>query len=481
MNLSGFRGGNSLSTRSIMLRSTLVLLSFMAGFTTLRAQERILIEQTDSLKSTVIEGQRVNRLIGNVVIRDRDRVFKSDSAYHYASLNTIKAWGSIHITSDKERIWADSMRYDANTDTGYLTGRVVIAQDSLTLFSAKVNHDFSKKISEFPAVLQLVDPNSLLKANQGYYYHEPDSAVFTGNIQLADTSAYLEGDSLLFKRLSKTFWMKGNIYAEDLKDSIRVWGKEVVGDSTGYKKISGKALIEKRTSASDTTFIKASEIEYLRKGDNYHVYAHQVAEVWNKDFSATADTILFENDVQRIRLMNLSKIWHQSLQLSAPLQELYVTDTSLDSLYSYKQPFFSFQDSLTGRIHQLRGDRILVYFDSSKVEQMNVSSKTELLYFPTNEDDQADGAILLRLEQLNIRFTENEIDVIEGNRAVDGEVYEEASKPASMKLEGFQWDPELRPLRPAQKPEPRWIKPSRSTYPIRLPQGYLNYLKQVNR
>jgi len=441
------------------------------------AQDRLLIEQTDSLRNLIIDGQRVNRLIGNVVIRDRDRVFRSDSAYHYANLNTVKAWGGIQITSTSDRIWADSIRYDANIDTGFLIGRVVIAQDSVTLFSTKAKHDFANKISEFPNELQLVDPKSLLKANKGFYFHEADSAVFVGNIQLADSSSYLEGDSLIYKRLTKSFWMKGNIYAEDLRDSIRVRGNQVVGDSTGYKKISGLALIEKFTSSSDTTFIQASEIEYLRKGEHYHVYANKAAEVWNKDFSALADTIRFENDIQRIRLLHLSKIWHKYLQLSAPLQEIYVTDVTLDSLYSYKKPFFSMQDSISGRIHQLRGERMSVYFDSSRVRQMIVPTKTELLYFPTTSENQADGAILIRLESLNIQFIDNEIDTIEGVRAVDGEVYEEASKPESMRLDGFMWDPELRPSRPAQKPKPRWNKPDRSTYPIRLPPGYLQSLK----
>ncbi len=442
--------------------------------------DRISIERTDSLRSFASEGIRVNRLIGNVRLRDRDRVFESDSAYHFPDLDRIEAWGNLRITGSNETIWADELEYTAADDTGRLNGRVVIEQDSLTLFSTSAVYDFTNEIARFPRSLELKDQTSILLADSGIFYNQNDSAVFVGNVQLSDSTSYLEGDTLRYKRDAGRFWMSGTIYGENRADSIRFRGSDVYGDSTGYKKVTGESLIEKLSGQKpDTTYINAGVLEYFRLGDSYRVDAFRNATVFNANYSARADSILYVDSTSTVSLRSNSRIWQDRLQLSSVRQTIYLNGSDVDSLLADNRPFAVMADSLTGRLHQLTGSSIIARFDSSQVRQIDIPSDTQLLYFPTDDNDEPDGAILVRIGSMSIYFVDGELDQIFGVDTPDGEVYEEADGIEQMRLDGYTYEPELRPLRPTQRPEPRLRIPDWEKVRFEHPPLYTRHLRGV--
>jgi len=442
--------------------------------------ERISIEKTDSLRSFTNGGIRVNRLIGNVRLRDRDRIFESDSAYHFPDLDRIEAWGNLRISGISQIIWADTLEYTAADDTGRLNGRVVIEQDSLTLFSSSATYNFTNEIARFPQRLELKDLKSILLADSGIFYNKLDSAVFVGSVQLADSSSYLEGDTLRYRRDAGRFWMTGNIYGENREDSIRFRGSYVFGDSTGYKKVTGFSVIEKLSGTKpDTTYIEAGALEYFRLGESYRVEAYENAAVFNINYSARADSIQYVDSTSTISLSGNSRLWQDRLQLSATRQMIFLSGSDVDSLLAQESPFAVLEDSLTGRLHQLMGLSITALFDSSKVKQIDIPAQTQLLYFPTNDTDQPDGAIKVRIESMSIYFIDGELDQLFGLDSPDGEVYEEEPGVDQMRLEGFKYEPELRPLRPLQRPEPRFIIPQRSELRFKHPPLYTQYLLHI--
>jgi lipopolysaccharide export system protein LptA len=462
------------------LLPAVIAIVMIPGLITAQDGERITIERTDSLRSFVSEGLRVNRLIGNVRLRDRDRVFESDSAYHFPDLDRIEAWGNLRISGNNETIWADVLEYTADDDTGRLRGRVVIEQDSITLFSTTAVYDFTNEIARFPNQLELRDLKSILLADSGIFYNQNDSAVFVGNVQLADSSSYLEGDTLRYKRDIGSFWMSGEIFGENRSDSIRFRGAYVFGDSTGYKKVTGGSMIEKLSgSQPDTTYIHAGIVEYFRTGKSYRVDAYEDATVFNNNYSARADSILYVDSTSTVSIMGNARIWQDRLQLSAQKQLIFLTDSDVDSLFAEIRPFAVLEDSTTGRLHQLTGSMIVVRFDSSNVKQIDIPSQTELLYFPSNDQNQPDGAIMVRIGSMSIYFVDGELDQIFGIDAPDGEVYDEEPGVESMKLEGFQYEPELRPLRPLQRPEPRLTIPVRTDERFPHPPLYRRHLQQI--
>jgi lipopolysaccharide assembly outer membrane protein LptD (OstA) len=56
------------------------------------------------------------RLISNVIFRHRNTVMYCDSAYYYASENSLEAFKNVHINQgDSVQIYGDYLYYDGNT------------------------------------------------------------------------------------------------------------------------------------------------------------------------------------------------------------------------------------------------------------------------------------------------------------------------------------------------------------------------------
>ncbi|NGP76882.1 LysM peptidoglycan-binding domain-containing protein [Balneolaceae bacterium YR4-1] len=235
------------------LRSALLLLVLLSLFTSARAQ--ILLDSLDAdlFVTETIDGQRVQKMLGNayIISLEEDIEIFSDSIYRYINLNEIRAYGNIQINTENEKIWSDSLVYFTDIDFTQLRGRVIIEADSTTLFGSSVDYRFSNKVAHFIDNIRLEDPEGILTANSGFYYREADSAVFRGQVQLRDTTQYIEGDSLFSNRGEKYYEMYGEIFAVDGDNNSTLKGDYLEADASGRRLLRGNAWL--KNISEDTT------------------------------------------------------------------------------------------------------------------------------------------------------------------------------------------------------------------------------------
>ncbi|MDZ7680737.1 MAG: OstA-like protein [Fodinibius sp.] len=111
--------------------------------------------------------------------------------------------------------------------------------DSTTLFGNSVDYRFSTKVAHFLDEIRLEDQRGTLLANSGFYYREADSAEFRGQVQLADSLQYLEGDSLFSNRSNEYYELYGDIYGNDRENNSMIQGNYLESDSTGRRLLRG--------------------------------------------------------------------------------------------------------------------------------------------------------------------------------------------------------------------------------------------------
>lgn len=85
--------------------------------TTARAQKRVQLEHADKLKGArSADGERFDRLLGNVVLIQNRTTIYCDSAYLYKKRNFVEAFGKVRITEgDSVTITGRKLEYDGNT------------------------------------------------------------------------------------------------------------------------------------------------------------------------------------------------------------------------------------------------------------------------------------------------------------------------------------------------------------------------------
>lgn len=452
------------------------------------AQNQVNIIEADQIQGGSYQGQRVQKILGNVHLRSKNLEMFCDSAYKYVNKSEIRAFGNIQVNTETEKIWADSLTYFTDVDFSQLRGRVIIEADSTTLFGNKVDYRFSTKIAHFIDEIRLEDQRGTLLANSGFYYRKADSAVFRGKVQLADSLQYLEGDSLFSNRQTDYYELYGDIYGHDRENESMIQGNYLEADSTGRRLLTGREAwlksFESDTTDStqaDTTHIRAKKIlsleERSHRDTSAIVFGYDSVRIWSPNFSSVSDTSKYNNKTDTFELWSKAKAWYQQVQLSGPYIQAKLKDGDIDSLKSYPQPFSVQQDTAIDRLNQITGDTLHADFEEGSLNQIYVFGNSHLLRFTKNDQDKPDGAVDLTAPNIRIFFEDGELVEMKAMGPVNGSYLPESEKTAKRRLDGFTWNPKLRPQRP-KKPMQRRFPPITNDLFFELPQRYIEHLKE---
>jgi hypothetical protein len=519
--------------------SIILFLLFVVVFPAqLSAQNQVQIVRADSIVGGNFQGAPVQKILGDIHLRTEELNMFADSAYKFSQQDLVKAFGNIEIDTQEEIIWTDTLTYYTDIDFSELRGRVIIETDSTTLFGNSVDYRFTNRVAHFTDNIRLEDAQGTLIANSGFYFRRADSATFRGQVQLRDSLQYVEGDSLFSNRKSKYYELHGKVFADDPENKSMLKGDYLEADSTGRRLLKGNAWLKNykedsstsgaaetdslqnnvadstsqfkpdslralrpdsvltapdsiqtarsdtaQTSQPDTTHIRAARILSLpnrtAQDTTTTIKAYENVRIWSPDFSSLSDSTRYKSQVQTFELWSNAKAWNKKTQLTGPYIWVQLEDGDIKQLDSYPNPFSVQQDTVINRLNQIKGDTLEATFETGQLSLIRVYPNSHLLRF-TQENGKPDGALDLTAPVTLIHFENGELVELESlgkEGSIDGNYLPESEQIADRKLDGFSWNPELRPQEPTEIMKPRF-PPIPKEPPFKLPRRYLNHLGQ---
>lgn len=442
-----------------------------------QAQNRVNILDADRAEGAVVDGQFVRKLLGNVILETEQMVMEADSVYDFSDQNMLHAF-NIQIETESEMIWADTLYYNTLTDYSELRGRVIVQSENNTVFSENMDAALALELIIFSDPVRFEDERGTLLAESGLYYQDVDSAAFRGNVQLADSTQYLESDSLFMNRQNDLYELHGRVYAEDYEDNVLFTGDYLYADSTGYRLLTGDDawLMELSENEADTTHLLAKKIELLETDTTSTMDAFEDVRIWSTKFSAIADTALYRDHEEKFILRSNPKLWQKNIQLTGPVIEAHLENGDIRFLSSYPRPIAVQEDTVTGRLHQMAGDTLHAFFSDGVVERIVVFDESEIIFHQRDENEEPDGLIeLVAQGSSTMYFNEGEFDFFKAERNIDGSYLPESPENVNRQLDNFSWNPEQKPRRPMiQIPRLPAIPEER---PFELPPRYVRYIE----
>lgn len=448
------------------------ILFFSDGF----GQSRVSILQADFIESDVFEGESIRKIAGNVILSTDNLTMRTDSVYHFLNRNLLMAFNA-QLETETDMIWADTLYHNTLTELSRLRGRVIIQSERNTLFSDSIDVDQQRDLAIFNVPVRFEDENGTLIAQSGLYYQALDSAVFRGNVQLADSTQYLEADSLFMNRSAELYELFGRVYADDYEDNVTFAGNYLYADSTGYRLLEQNAwLMEVNEAETDTTHLLANKIILTERDGSSFMDAYGNVRIWSSKFSAIADTANYRDDPEQFILRSSPALWQKRMQLTGPYIEAFLENDDIRFLVSYSRPIIVMEDSLTARFHQMTGDTLHAYFENGDLDRLEVFDNTESIFHNKDENDEPDGLIeMISIGPLMMYFTDGDIDSLIAKRNIDGSFLPESEQNIQRKLDNFQWYPDRKPSKPEVR-TPR-LPPVPDDRPFELPPRYLLYLE----
>ena len=293
-----------------------------------------------------------------------------------------------------------------------LRGRVIIKQDSSTLFGKTVDYNFETKVAEFTNGIRLEDSKGTLIAKMGTTFKTKTVLFFRYEVQLNDSSQYAEGDSLFINRKRNYLQIYSNVFISDDVNTALLTGEYVEADSTGKRYTKDDAYLmkfENDSTNSDTTHIFADEILLLDMDSTSTIEGIKNVTVWTPNSPLFPIRFFYDSKSEIFTLNGSPRSWNKQTQLTGPYIIVELDSSEIKQLSSFPNAFSVQKDTVTTRLNQLKGDTLMAYFDSGISQRLICFQILKYYIHTKNDDGDPDGAIENTSPTTTLLFEDGEL------------------------------------------------------------------------
>lgn len=429
------------------------------------------ILDADLLERQVVDGERVQQLTGNVRLRQDSTLLRAQRVIEYVERDDILFLGEVLVIDQGDSLRADTVRYDKRTKVGRAFGNVRLSDGEVLALAPRGAYDVEAKRADFRQGVTLIDSTNTLTSRGGSYWTEAKRAEFAGTVQLFGEDAYLEADSLIYLREDSVTTARGNVFIDrvevdsltaDTTDRTLLFGHHVFSDDRAKRReVTGNALLvqlrwDSTDAVPDTFLVRAQQLRTLERDSLRRLVALDSVRVWQRDLAAAADSVVYDRiemadtlRTQETRLFRGPSAWSDDAQISGDTIRVVGTGEEVDSLHVVGAAFVVRPDSLTGRLQQLKGRRLLGTFPSDSVRVFEMAPNAEAIYFLTDDEDRPDGGVRASGDRIVFRVRGDTPERIRVTGDPQGTYYDENQLPQPFRLGGFVWTPARRPTKEA--------------------------------
>lgn len=229
------------------------------------------IISSDSLNVITKDGVSLNRFINNVIFRQANTLFYSDSAFINKATNVLDAYGHIHINqADSIHIYGDYLHYEGETRLATLRQNARLTDGKVTISGPELQYDMNARIGTYVTGGKLVNGSSVLTSQEGFYYADTKDVYFKRNVLLVDPEYTLTTDTLLYNTTTKIATLVAPTTIND--------GKTIMYATSGeYNTETGQGNFDSRPTIEDSSAtITADRIIMDKKTGMAYAYGNMI-------------------------------------------------------------------------------------------------------------------------------------------------------------------------------------------------------------
>jgi len=455
-------------------------------------------------------GDNAQRLIGDVEVEHDGSILWCDSAYLYGDRNSMDAFGHVHIQmNDTLHLYGDKLYYDGNTRIAEMHQNVKLIDKKLTLYTDELTYKRNEKIGEYFVWGKVVDSANVLTSKRGFYYTEAKEIIFRDSVVLVNEDYVLNSDTLNYHTQFKTLNFTGPttivgdssyMYAEsgfhDTENDFTRLTKHAFmqdkantlqGDSLYYDKVKGIAEVFENVQMTDTVqhmvvtggyanyrkkeqfaFVVDSALAILiDEGDSLFIHAdtlkilldstdkverllaYQKMKFFREDFQGMSDSLVYNMKDSTVYFYNEPVLWYKDNQFKADEIQLVTRDGEMDSVLFKKNVFLVSQDTIDPQYYnQIKGNTMVGWFIENDLRKLRVEGNSETVYFLWEEDQTPVGMTRISAKDMLIYMKDNQLETITYEEEPKAKLYPpDQIPPAELKLNGFLWLMDKRPLK----------------------------------
>lgn len=454
-------------------------------------------------------GEKIRRLIGNVIFAQETSTMYCDSSYYYVSKNVMEAFGHVRIVDDSVTITSRKLIYNGDTRDANLRDQVVYIKGEQKLVTDFLDYNMDTEIGNYFNDGVLSDSTNILKSEVGYFYGLQDYALFwnrvhldapdydletdtlryntntkvantegktiiitedetilhakggefrtefdqsdfiSGNIETEDY--YMEADELFFDDLKKYYDAKGNVTLTAKNDDVIITGDEGYNDDkNGISKVYGHAVM-RRILEEDTLFLSADTLVSIESEYDSvkRILAYPNVKVWRYNLQGLADSAAYFLHDSLLHFYFDPIFWNKKNQIRGDTIIAEITEDEIKKMYLNQNSFLTSEDTLLN-FNQVKGRTMEAVFAESVIDEIYVNGNGESIYYVLDDNDPNDIFLLgmnrILCSNMTIRFLQEEVDNISFYIKPEAKFIPPNELTEDIqRLQGFSWRSDERP------------------------------------
>jgi lipopolysaccharide export system protein LptA len=489
----------------------LILLLLIIAFSPAIAQKKLKLKHANKLVGAKIDGERLEKLQGDVVFEQNTTTIYCDSAHFFKKKNFLEAFGHVRIIDgDSVTITANKLEYDGNIKRAKLRNKVVFTKlEQATLYTDFLDFDRPRNEATYYNGGKLVDSINILTSRKGYYDLNTNVASFKRNVEVKNPEYTMFSDSLQYNAKSKVIFFRSStkvikadsatsIYESGSYDTqtkrsdlqigtaenneYKITGKtfdldafrkiyKVRGDvvmtskkenmiiygqaSDAYKdkgitKIYDHAYVAKISDDGDTLFMRADTLVAIDNEDpkKKRLLAYHNVRIFKNDLQGIADSLEYRAADSTLFFYNNPALWTDGNQMTADSISMLIKNNTIDKIFMVANCFVISKDTLVN-FNQIKGRKMTADFKNQKISRVVVQGNGESLYYALDEKDNSFiGMNKIICSNITIRFKEGKpVNLSFYIKPEASFVPPHELKAEDRTLKGFDWKEKLRPAK----------------------------------
>ena len=512
------------------MRVCIILILFIQSVAAL-AQSTVTLKQADKLIGGVKDGERFDRVIGNVIFTQNRTTIYCDSALFFRSKNTVEAFGKVRISEgDSVTITSNRAEYDGNTRKAKLRNNVVFKKlATATLYTNFLDFDRDKNEAYYYNGGKLVDSINVLTSKKGYYEVNNNMASFKTDVDVVNPDYTMKSDSLqydsrnkiiYFRRetvvvdkekksfvyeggeydtrtqqsdirqgqaesqsytltgnriklddLRKFYNMKGNVVMTYKDEDLTIYGDDAFFDkANSIAKVFTNAYLTKVTEEGDTLFMSADTLVSIDSHDpsKKRLLAYNNVKIFKSDLQGLADSLEYRQSDSMMFLYKSPVLWTEGNQMTADTISMLIENNTISKVYMVTNSFVVSTDTLKN-FNQIKGRKMTASFKKGGLNQVLVEGNGESIFFALEDKTNLlTGVNKIICSNIVIRFVDSRVNNLSFYVKPEADfIPPHELKKENTVLKGLQWRGDSRPSKADVKMEGKQEKLPDSAAPKR--------------
>lgn len=472
--------------------------------------------QTDTAEIELLHADRLlvnkhtpagaTKLVGAVRLSHQKALLFCDSALLFDN-NSLSAQGNVRIEEgDSLTLWADSLRYDGQTQVAKLRGRVKIDNGSSTLTTPTLDyyrlrgygsyhnggeiisraegiklvseHGYyytQSKLFHYKTNVVLTHPDYTIATDTMHYQSETEKtwffgptrinynardiycetgwfdqlkglATFMGNAEIKSGGQILRADTIVYNENGQQGRALCNVEVIDTAEKMEIWGDEALYDERdSSSKVWGHVLMA-QDLGSDTMRLVADTLASLTDSCGYRqVHCYHNVRFMHAEIQGVCDSMVYYNFDSLTVLHGNPLLWSDDNELSADTLKMVMRRGELHQLLMRQKAFIASAD-YSVLFNQISGNNMVGQFVKQNLKTVKVVGNGQTIYHPREDGGKLIGMNETRCASMRISIDSNKMERIAFYDRPEATLTPSDDMPdGGKKLDGFKWNPSLRP------------------------------------